>query len=121
MNTNTILPLLLRLLAQYNLCTTARISTEVGLWSQLNTHLHDFFHRHKIILAPALPNANASLYEQRAWELLTFRATNEAHNRTLSVVGLVERKWDFQELKKIALRCIHPIYEHIEILFVGEY
>jgi hypothetical protein len=38
----------------------------------------------------------------------------------LTIHGAMGRQWTFAELSKVAKRCIHPDFDHIELLFVGQ-
>lgn len=120
--THTALPGLLRALAQYNLCTTVRISSEKNLWSQINAHAQDFLPKKSIVLVSPRHDldAEASAWELRGWDLLAFRGPNPATNRQLTIHGAMGRQWTFAELSKVAKRCIHPDFDHIELLFVGQ-
>ncbi|KAJ7723861.1 hypothetical protein B0H14DRAFT_2641671 [Mycena olivaceomarginata] len=119
--THTALPGLLRALAQYNLCTTVRISSEKNLWSQINAHAQDFLPKKSIVLVSPRHDldAEASAWELRGWDLLAFRGPNPATNRQLTIHGAMGRQWTFAELSKVAKRCIHPDFDHIELLFVA--
>ncbi|KAF7334855.1 hypothetical protein MSAN_02361800 [Mycena sanguinolenta] len=120
-STLTALPELLRALTQYQLCTTVRIAHDKELWSQLNGHVEHTLQQNAIVLPPNPEHVDpeASAWELRRWELLGFRATDEAAKRKLTIHGLVGRKWTFAELHKVASRCVHPRFGHLDILFLA--
>ncbi|KAK7059278.1 hypothetical protein R3P38DRAFT_3251804 [Favolaschia claudopus] len=117
------LPRVLRTLSTHHLVTNLLVHNNTNLWSKINTHLLHHLEDHRIRLTPASPStsesAESSAYELRAWELLVFRGSQAAENRSLYLHSFVERQWDFDNLAKLLKKCLHPEHKHLEMMFVA--